>query len=85
MILFKTDKHELIYPENSNQVCFWTKKWGITVKQLNDAIIETGSINVSEIKKYLTNKGILFSIQGLIKYLRCKSQLQKSKIAVHRI
>ena len=57
-------KQSLIYPGEEDQISFWTKKWDITVDQLNEAILETGSINIKEIKKYLVTKGILFSFSS---------------------
>lgn len=70
MILFNPYKNEVIYSEEGDYILFWTKKWGVTVQQLNDAIIETGSINVLDLKNYLTKKGFLFSILGLTYYLK---------------
>ncbi len=69
MSIFKNKiNKELIYPGNHYQVAFWTRKWGITIDQLNEAIIETGSIKPPEIKNYLIEKGILFSISKLINH-----------------
>jgi|GEM_PF-5017939 len=65
MTLFNIHKNELVYPE-VDYVHYWTNKWGISVKQLNDAIIETGSIDVKKIKNNLVEKRILFSIVGLV-------------------
>lgn len=64
------NKNELIYPSDNDQVIFWTKKWGISAKQLNDAILETGSVNVKEIKHYLCRKGILFSMYQIQNYIK---------------
>lgn len=46
-------RRDVIHPENSNEVNYWTKKWGINVRQLYDAILETGSVNLSDIRKAL--------------------------------
>jgi hypothetical protein len=59
-----------IYPGESEQVNYWTRKWGITRVQLNEAILETGSIRVNEIKNYLKGKRFPISFNGLIHYLR---------------
>lgn len=61
---------DLIYPGELEQVNYWTRKWGISRVQLNEAIIETGSIRVNEIKKYLKGKKIPMSYNGFIHYLR---------------
>lgn len=51
----------VINPVEQEEVRFWTKKWGISPRQLNEAILETGSIRAQELKNYLVNKGLLFS------------------------
>lgn len=59
-------KVQLICPGELEEVAFWTKKWRITVDQLHDAIIETGSINIKELKEHLIQKGVLFSFSRQI-------------------
>lgn len=50
-------KRSVIHPEDNNDLAYWTKKWGVNVRQINNAIIETGSINLQDIKRVLKNKG----------------------------
>lgn len=61
-------REQFICPGELEEVTFWTKKWGITVDQLNDAIIETGSINIKELKEHLIQKGVLFSFSKIINF-----------------
>lgn len=71
MRLFKTDRrNQLIYPGDRDLVYFWIKKWGVTDAQLNDAIIETGSIQAGELRKYLIEKGIIFSVSSIIEKIK---------------
>ena len=71
MILFKLHPPiNQIYPGDREQVQYWTRKWGITKEQLNEAIIETGSISSERIKNHLVSKGIIFSFFGLLKRAR---------------
>lgn len=72
MLFSNSHKKKLIYFEDNDHFCFWTKKWGITIKQLNESIIETGSININKIRRDLAKKGFLFSIPCLLKYLKHK-------------
>jgi uncharacterized protein DUF3606 len=73
MRLFKTDHNDqLIYPGDRDLVYFWIKKWGVTDAQLNDAIIETGSIKAGEIRKYLMTKGLIFSFSGILEKVKGK-------------
>lgn len=65
-------KNTTIYPGEIAQVNYWTKKWGITRIELNEAILQTGSIKVEEIKKYLLHKRDYFSISGLIRIIRLR-------------
>ena len=63
-------KETFIYPGEKDQVNFWTKKWGVTADQLNEAILQTGSIRVNEIRNYFVNKGVLFSFSNFVIYLK---------------
>lgn len=49
----KTHDTTLIHPEDSANIHYWTKKWHVTPRQLNDAILYTGSLNPVRIKEYL--------------------------------
>lgn len=46
-------KDILIHPEDSSNILYWTKKWGISTRQLSDAILHTGSTNSIQLKNYL--------------------------------
>lgn len=63
-------KETFIYPGEKDQVNFWTKKWGVTAGQLNEAILQTGSIRANEIRSYLVDKGMLFSFSNVVIYLK---------------
>lgn len=52
-------KTTIINPAQPEEVKYWTKKWGISDKQLNDAILETGSLNANDIKTYLKSNNML--------------------------
>jgi hypothetical protein len=67
MTLFDLHHREFIYPCEKKQVSFWTRKWGISPGQLNEAILQTGSIKRKVIRKYLEQKGVLFSFAGLFR------------------
>lgn len=58
----------MIYLEESDFISSWSARWGVSQKQINDAILDTGSINAVEIKNHLKKSGILFSVSGLIKF-----------------
>lgn len=38
---------------NDSNVTFWTRKLNITQQQLADAVINTGSLYIKDIKKYI--------------------------------
>lgn len=60
----------LIEPYEPAQMNYWTKKWGISYSQLQEAIIETGSLQQMEIKNYLKSKPLMYSVDGIIHYMR---------------
>lgn len=63
-MLFNLHESQLIFPSESKQVNFWAKKWGINAHQLNEAILNTGTIKRKVLKNYLAKKGIIFSFFG---------------------
>lgn len=46
-------RNTLVHPEDSNSIVYWTRKWGISSRQLIDAILHTGSVNPVRLKEYL--------------------------------
>jgi hypothetical protein len=63
-------ENQLIYPGEASQVSYWTKRWGITAGELHEAILETGSLGVNEIRGYLLKKNCSFTFKGIIQFLR---------------
>lgn len=59
-------KNNQVFPDSNllNLTC----KWGITSAELNEAILETGSLDEKQIRKFLLKKGILFSFFGMFYY-----------------
>lgn len=70
----KIQDHSLIHPEDNNNIHYWSKKWGVSTRQLNDAILYTGSLNPHRIKDYLRRDSWqqLF-LNGFIKLFKAKS------------
>jgi hypothetical protein len=62
--------NNIIYPGETSQVAYWTKKLGITKAQLHEAIMATGSLRVQDIKDYLKKKKFTFSFSGIRNYLK---------------
>ncbi len=60
-----------IHPEDNNNLNYWSKKWGVSSRQLTDAILDTGSIRTSDVKDYLRKRvyfySPLFGIWNVIK------------------
>ncbi|PBQ32868.1 hypothetical protein CNR22_14160 [Sphingobacteriaceae bacterium] len=57
-----TPKRLTIHPEDQNDLAYWTRKWGVNVRQINDAILETGSLRLDDIRNVLIKKGSLGSV-----------------------
>lgn len=67
----------IIHPEDKTNINYWTKKWGVSNHQLNDAILYTGSLNPSRIKAYFKKDGWLeVPFFGLIKLFRTKTSVE---------
>jgi hypothetical protein len=52
-------KRSVIHPEDQNDLAYWTRKWGVNAREINDAILETGSIRLQDIKNVLRKKGAM--------------------------
>jgi hypothetical protein len=63
-------KNRIIHPEHQEELSYWAGKWGISVRQLQLAIIDTGQVNVKFLKAYLRHKGFLFSFRKLFLQLK---------------
>jgi hypothetical protein len=51
---------KFIHPEDFNNLNYWTKKWGVSLHQLKDAILYTGSLNTDAIKTYLRKDSFFY-------------------------
>jgi hypothetical protein len=60
----------IIYPGETAQVNYWTKRWGIDAAQLHEAILQTGSLRVKEIREYLKKKKFSFTVTGIKQFIR---------------
>lgn len=66
-------KDTLVHPEDSSNILYWTKKWGVSARQLSDAILHTGSINSVQLKEYLKRDPWYYApLSGLLRVLKLK-------------
>ncbi len=49
----ETIDNSYVHPEEASNLDFWAKKWGTSVKELRNAILETGSLETGRLKDYL--------------------------------
>jgi hypothetical protein len=64
-------KDNLIHPEDSGNILYWTKKWGVSIQQLRDAILYTGSLNSENVKAHLKKDIWYYSpVIGLVKLFK---------------
>lgn len=56
-----TQDSKCIHPEDSNNVIYWRNKLGVSTRELYDAILYTGSTNISDIKNYLKKEADYYS------------------------
>lgn len=66
----------LIHPEDNSNLNYWTKKWGVSIHQLNDAILYTGSLNPVRVKEYL-RKDVWYHLPffGLTRFFRNRAAI----------
>ncbi|MDQ3110162.1 MAG: DUF3606 domain-containing protein [Bacteroidota bacterium] len=56
---FFSQKNSELHPESVVELQYWSKKWGITIRQLNEAIVDTGSTNIDYLKSHLKKNRIV--------------------------
>ena len=49
----KVQDANFIHPEDNTNFSYWSRKLGVSSRQLNDAILYTGSLSATRIKDYL--------------------------------
>jgi hypothetical protein len=57
---------EIIDFYNDSNVVFWIRKLNVTHQQLSEAVLNTGSVYISDIKKYLDGGKSVFSFADLL-------------------
>ena len=62
-------KQAQIHLDTPGEIQYWPNRWGITPRQLKDAIINTGSINLLEIREYLKQEGVLSTTTAWLRSL----------------
>lgn len=70
-------KNQIIHPEEQQDLKYWANKWGISVRQLNLAIIDTGSVNTQNLRTYLKAKGF-FSLRWSLERIMNKFFFRKT-------
>lgn len=66
MELLELKNKQIVNFYSDSNVTFWTRKLNITHQQLTDAVINTGSLYISDIKKYIGVKNSGFSFSDLL-------------------
>lgn len=59
-------KNNLLFHDYSFQNL--TRKWGINPAELNEAILETGSLDEIALREYFLKKGVLLSFFGIFHF-----------------
>jgi len=45
---------KFVHPEDAQNMGYWSKKWGISDRELKDAILNTGTLRTAKLRNYLT-------------------------------
>jgi hypothetical protein len=58
-------QEDFVHPWDTRDMEQCAGRLGITTRQLNDAVLDTGSLRLKDIRSYLKQKGVLFSFRAL--------------------
>jgi hypothetical protein len=71
-------KQAQIHLDTPGEIQYWANRWGITPRQLKDAIINTGSINLLELREYLKQKGVFSTTTAWLRSFAVKKQFPEN-------
>jgi hypothetical protein len=66
----KADDQHILMPGEPGQVNYWSKRWGVSKAEINEAIINTGSLRVSVLRSYFKSRLAGFSFASFFRLLR---------------
>jgi hypothetical protein len=67
----ETAQQQLIYPGDEQNLRYWSRKWGVQPSQINEAILQTGSLNPEALKNYLRRDSLVYHpVKGLKHLMR---------------
>lgn len=76
----------VIHPEDNTNMNYWTKKWSVSCRDINNAILETGSVDPLIIKNTLRKNHLLpnwfYKTMLLIKDIRNIPRKQKDPVFI---
>ena len=49
---FFIPQEQYVHPEDKKNLLYWAHKWGVSTRQVNEAIIDTGSISVEVLREH---------------------------------
>jgi hypothetical protein len=50
----------LVFPGDGNNLYYWSKKWNVDTKRIQDAILETGSLQPQQLITYIRKDSYLY-------------------------
>lgn len=59
-----SEKRLVIHPGDKNDLEYWTQRWGVSVKHIYDAILETGSTRIEDVRNALRKKKLLGTLSS---------------------
>lgn len=66
-------KKALEQPGEYQEAEYWAQEWGVSLEQLNDAILHTGTLDIRALREYLEAKGII--VNPFVKLIKTIKQL----------
>jgi hypothetical protein len=68
---FNRPYRQTINPAEHAELWYWSEKWGISIKELENAIIDTGKTDVKTLRRFLMQKNqFYFLVRNFIGTLK---------------
>jgi hypothetical protein len=71
----KITDQKTIHPEQTGNIRYWSNKWGVSQRELTEAIIQTGSLDTGKVKEFLKRDSWVYHpVEGTKKIVRSTLQ-----------
>jgi hypothetical protein len=67
----RVSDNNFVHPEEPSNLNHWSKKWGVSTRDIHDAILVTGTLSTRKLKEHLRRDSFIYHpLVGTVKAIR---------------